>query len=185
MIHAFSPGVQELHHYNSAYMDSTWPDITVLHMEWQACYGLNYYNVCLNPVGHTMHYYNYYDVCIHSSWPSVAFSQYQYNYPETNNGGIIILYSLSTNACTCSFSRIRLRNPLHQSHWWLVYGLDNCGIRIGFSTEERAFSVLQNVPDLVSCPPNFCPRGIRSNFPGIKWLVNEVDCFCILNLCWG
>jgi len=90
--------------------------ITALHMEWQACYGLNYYNVCLNPAGHTMHYYNYYDVCIHSSWPSVAFSQYQYNYPEINNGGIIIPFSLTTNAYTCSFSCIRLRNPLHQSH---------------------------------------------------------------------
>ena len=27
-------------------------------MEWQACYGLNYYNVCLNPDGHTVYYYN-------------------------------------------------------------------------------------------------------------------------------
>lgn len=50
-----------------------------------------------------------------SSWPSVAFSWYQYNYPEINNGGIIIPYSLARNAYTCSFSCIRLRNLLHQS----------------------------------------------------------------------
>jgi hypothetical protein len=87
--------------------------ITALHMEWQACYGLNYYNVCLNPSGYTMHFYNYNDVCIHSSRPSVTFSQYQYNYPEINNGEIIIPSSLTTNAYTCSFSCIRLRNPLH------------------------------------------------------------------------
>jgi len=83
-------------------------------MEWQACYGLNYYNVCLN-LADTVHYYNYYDVCICSSWPSVAFSQYQYNYPEINSGGIIIPYPLTTNAYTCSFSCIRLRNPVNQS----------------------------------------------------------------------
>jgi hypothetical protein len=78
---------------------------TALHMEWQACYGLNYSNECLNLAGHTMHYYNY-DVGIHSSWPSVAFSQYQYNYPEINNGGIIIPYSLTTNTYTFSFPYI-------------------------------------------------------------------------------
>jgi len=76
-----------------------------------------------------------------SSWPSVAFSQYQYNYPEIKNVGIIIPYSLKTNTYTCSFSCIRLRNPQHQSHWWLVLGLDNWGISIWFSTEERDFSV--------------------------------------------
>lgn len=119
-----------------------------------------------------------------SSWPSVAFSQYQYNYPEINNVVIIISYSLKTNAYPCSFSCIRLRNPLHQSLMTSLWTgqlrnrdlILNRGKRLFCSPECPRFSLLPTKTSIL---------GVSGIFPGIKWLVHEVDRLCILNLCWG